>query len=164
MARECKCKINIEEICRYSSDGKLVPEYTMIYFEKGKIYYFYNKGNTFYFSDEKKCLKDMNRYSDRIEIMEKVEFDEYFEYEIMYNTKDEGTICRDIYSNNLKRYNDVIEKFNPNDLFDNGLTDVELIKFKQAERMLGLGDLCYEFDYKSKKERKNKLKLYKKTK
>lgn len=105
MARECRCKKNIEEICRYSN-GKLVPEFTMIYFEKEKLYYFYNKGNIFYFSEEKKFLKDMNRYSDRIEVMEKDEFDEYFDYDKMYNTKEEGTILRDVYNSNLQRYND----------------------------------------------------------
>ena len=159
MARECKCKKNIEEICRYSSSGKLVPEYTMVFFEKGKIYYFYNKGDYFYVSDDKKYLKDMNRFSDRIEGMYKVDFDEYFEYDKAYNTKDES-ICNDVFVGNLRNYNRLLDKMVMNDLFEDGLSDIEKMQFKQSERMIWMGNIFYE----TNNTQKEKLVLIKKKK
>ena len=146
MARECKCKKNYEEVCRYSSNGELVPEYTMVFFEKDTIYYFYNKGDYFFISDDKKWLKDINRYCDHIEGMSIDEFEEYFDYEKKYNTKDENTGDL-IFRNNLRNYNKLIDKMVINDLFEDVLSKREKVQFKQSERIIGMGDIAYESDY-----------------
>jgi hypothetical protein len=91
--------------------------------------------------------------------MDKVEFEEYFEYEKAYNTKDER-ICNDVFISHLRNYNRLLEKIVLNDLFQDGLSEIEKMQFKQSERVIGMGNLFYE----TNKTQKEKLVLIKKMK
>jgi hypothetical protein len=137
MARECKCKKNYNNSF---SPGKLNPLY-----EKDKIYFFYNKGDSFYISNEKKWLKDISRWDIYIDGMKKEEFEEYFDYERSYNTP--GEKASDMVNGYISRYNELFEKYCENDLLGDGaMTDVELRQFKQAQRRISLGGVFYDND------------------
>jgi|SRR5665647_470527 len=137
MARECKCKKNNDFSFSIGKQSSL--------YEKDKIYFFYNKGDFFYISEDKKWLKDINRWNIYIEGMEKDEFDEYFEYEKKYNTQ--GEKSSDMVNGYIRRYNELFEKFDEKDLFGHGtMTEVEFQQFKQVQRQISLGGVFYEND------------------
>ena len=140
MARECKCLRNYEI---NFSDGELRP-----LFIKDNIYFFFNKGDSFYISNDKKYLKDMVRFDINIELMEIEEFDEYFEYTKKYNTQGEKQ-C-DMVKQYINRYNELFEKYHQNDfdeLFGNEImSEVDLRQFIKAERKISQGGIFYDND------------------
>jgi len=142
MARECKCKKDWKVRCRdYIAKGKHSDVYMKTIFQEGCEYFFYNKGEDFFVTTEKRYLKDIERFNIYIEEMNEVEFDKHFDCEKKFNTKTQvSQLDENAYRKTLNTYNELIEKVNlETDIFSDGLNFIDKNKLKTASRNLGFG-------------------------
>ena len=154
MAKETKFIKDYYITCGEMINGKneIINE---LLFEKGETYYFYNQKEIFYVTKDKKYMKDINRFNIFIEEMSENNFNEYFLSEFRYKDRISNEIVNfNIFSKWVKVYNELTEKLLNNDEFNN-ITEIEKMRLKQANKMLGFESFVIEESIKERKMKNN---------
>ena len=154
MAKETKCIKDYYITCceMINVKNEIINE---LLFEKGEKYYFYNQKEIFYVTKDKKYMKDINRFNIFIEEMSENNFNEYFLSEFRYKDRISNEIVNfNIFSKWVKVYNELTEKLLNNDEFNN-ITEIEKMRLKQANKMLGFESFVIEESIKERKMKNN---------
>jgi len=146
MAIKCKCIKDYSYKYKTSNNSDWFVE---TIFNEGKEYLFNNKGIEFYVSTDIKYLRHIDRYNALVEEMAENVFDEHFICEKKMKTKTPVYKIYDIVKDWMNIQNDIVSRIDNNDLF-NHISNIDEIRYKQAQKMLGNESIIKEEIIKNK--------------
>jgi hypothetical protein len=141
MAIKCKC---IKEYGYDYRTSNVSPWYQEVQFYKDNDYLFYNKGSEYYVCIDLvngvKYLKNISRYNVFIEEMPKELFDQHFICDKIMNTKEPVYVVSKEKQKWVDIYNSIVENlviYEPNIFLGDMVSELDILKLRQAEKMLG---------------------------